>query len=544
MINNIALIPAAGRGTRMKSVTDKYPKVMIPHLGKPIIGHQIEYLIKEGFDKVVIVVGYQKDILMQYVIKNYADKIRILFANQDELDGLATAVLEGINVLNENDLLLSNLTIILGDILPQEEMPYFSGESFVCYKEVDDWQRWCMVEELHSGRLCFYDKSINKPNTNKALMGIYMFNDIDLLKESIEHIKEKNIRINGEFQLSSAMNIYNEHVNINLKKYEKFIDFGQAEDISAARKNVARYFNDIIIEDEIVTKKSTDQNKMYDESMWYQLAKDYLGNYLPEYYGMTDEGGGYKMSRIKLPSLQEQFVFGTLSRVEVYQLMIDLMNYFKDTKKYETKRPNLIKANQDMFINKTRERIKKIKNMFDEKYYVINGEIKENPIFTFERKIVPRLEEIIADDNYAAMIHGDLFFGNMMYDPKGEDGQRLKIIDPRGKYGEENRLMGDMRYDYAKLNHSISGYYDFIINGLYYLEDNGTVINYNFYDSEKQEEAQGLFEDLLSLSHMKKKDIDMITGILFLSMIPLHKENKNNQIIQFAQAIKFLELGA
>lgn len=544
MTKNIALIPAAGRGTRMKAVTDKYPKAMIPHLGKPIIGHQIDYLIKEGYDKVIIVVGYQKDILMQYVIKNYADKIRILFAIQDELDGLATAILEGINVLNDTDLALANLTILLGDILPQKEMPYFSGESFICYKEVDDWQRWCMVKELNSGRLHFYDKPIEQPKTNKALMGIYMFNNIDLLKESIEYIKEKDIRINGEFQLSSAMNLFNERANINLKKYENFIDFGQAEDISAARKNVARYFNNIKIEGEVVTKSSNDKDKMYDEAIWYHLMEDKIGKYLPKYFGMKiyEDKGSYKISRIKQPSLQEQFIFGTMTDGEWLSFFYELKKYFEQTELFDTIAPDLIEENKEMFINKTSKRIDQIRSMFDEKYYIINGEIKENPLFTFRSKIVPRLMEIINDNKYASLIHGDLFFGNMMFDAKEKD-EKLKIIDPRGRYGK-HRTMGDKRYDFAKLNHSINGYYDFIVNGLYYLENHNTVINYNFYDSEKQDTPKKIFELFCEENHISLRDIHFLTGILFLSMIPLHKENKNNQIMQFTQAIKFLELGA
>ena len=44
--------------------------------------------------------------------------------------------------------------------------------------------------------------------------------------------------------------------------------------------------------------------------------------------------------------------------------------------------------------------------------------------------------------------------------------ETLKILDPRGNFGIDG-VYGDIRYDIAKLMHSIIGRYDFIINDLF-----------------------------------------------------------------------------
>jgi len=55
MKNMIAVILAAGRGTRMKSDT---PKVMHALLGQPMISYVVDSVKKAGVDNIVIVTGF------------------------------------------------------------------------------------------------------------------------------------------------------------------------------------------------------------------------------------------------------------------------------------------------------------------------------------------------------------------------------------------------------------------------------------------------------------------------------------------------------
>lgn len=49
-----AMILAAGLGTRLRPLTNKKPKALMPVVNKPIIGWVIEYLKKHGFDQIVV----------------------------------------------------------------------------------------------------------------------------------------------------------------------------------------------------------------------------------------------------------------------------------------------------------------------------------------------------------------------------------------------------------------------------------------------------------------------------------------------------------
>lgn len=63
-----ALILAAGRGSRMKHMTDDNPKCLVELNGKPMLFHQIEALRAAGMTELGIVTGYRHDL-----IEGYAD---------------------------------------------------------------------------------------------------------------------------------------------------------------------------------------------------------------------------------------------------------------------------------------------------------------------------------------------------------------------------------------------------------------------------------------------------------------------------------------
>jgi L-glutamine-phosphate cytidylyltransferase len=58
-----AIILAAGRGSRMKSLTDGRPKCLIELRGKPLLEWQLRALRDAGIDEIAIVTGYRRELL-------------------------------------------------------------------------------------------------------------------------------------------------------------------------------------------------------------------------------------------------------------------------------------------------------------------------------------------------------------------------------------------------------------------------------------------------------------------------------------------------
>ena len=66
-----AIILAAGRGSRMKSLTIDQPKCLIAVNGKPLLEWQISALKAAGIDEIAIVTGYRRELLQSYGLKEF-----------------------------------------------------------------------------------------------------------------------------------------------------------------------------------------------------------------------------------------------------------------------------------------------------------------------------------------------------------------------------------------------------------------------------------------------------------------------------------------
>ncbi len=58
-----AIILAAGRGSRMKSLTEERPKCLVELAGKALLDWQLEALREAGVSEIAIVTGYKRELL-------------------------------------------------------------------------------------------------------------------------------------------------------------------------------------------------------------------------------------------------------------------------------------------------------------------------------------------------------------------------------------------------------------------------------------------------------------------------------------------------
>ncbi len=61
-----AVILAGGRGNRLRPLTDLMPKPMIPFHGKPFLEYLVELLRNQGFERVLLLLGYLPSVVQQY----------------------------------------------------------------------------------------------------------------------------------------------------------------------------------------------------------------------------------------------------------------------------------------------------------------------------------------------------------------------------------------------------------------------------------------------------------------------------------------------
>ena len=66
-----AIILAAGRGSRMKSLTDEQPKCLVELKGKALLDWQLVALREAGINQIAIVTGYKRELLVSRGLKEF-----------------------------------------------------------------------------------------------------------------------------------------------------------------------------------------------------------------------------------------------------------------------------------------------------------------------------------------------------------------------------------------------------------------------------------------------------------------------------------------
>ncbi len=86
-----AVILAAGKGTRMRDLTNAFPKPMLKVHGKPILEHILEGLKSVGIREVFIVTGFRADTIENHFGSGEKLGIRISYGRQVVQDGTGKA---------------------------------------------------------------------------------------------------------------------------------------------------------------------------------------------------------------------------------------------------------------------------------------------------------------------------------------------------------------------------------------------------------------------------------------------------------------------
>jgi len=87
-----AILLAAGQSKRMNG-ENKLTKEL---QGTPLIKHSVKNILDSYIDKLIIVLGYQKDVIKKLIDKN--EKIKFIF-NKDFENGMASSIKTGLNNL-------------------------------------------------------------------------------------------------------------------------------------------------------------------------------------------------------------------------------------------------------------------------------------------------------------------------------------------------------------------------------------------------------------------------------------------------------------
>lgn len=116
------MILAAGFGTRLRPLTDRMPKALVPVNGRPMIAHVIDKFIFYGINDILINAHYFADQVKDFINRsNYNAEIRVV--EENKIMGTGGGIFNMLNFISDDDFVVYNTDVIC-DVDLKELMSY------------------------------------------------------------------------------------------------------------------------------------------------------------------------------------------------------------------------------------------------------------------------------------------------------------------------------------------------------------------------------------------------------------------------------------
>ncbi|MCH7565009.1 MAG: NTP transferase domain-containing protein [Gemmatimonadetes bacterium] len=197
-----AIIPLAGKGTRLRPHTFATPKPLLRVGGRPVMSYILDDLQELGIEEMVFVVGYLRDVVREYIEDEYPD-ITGHYVVQEVQDGTAGALRLAAPYVDEEVLILFVDTLFDADLSLVRSLPEeWSG--VIWAKEVEDYQHFGVILTDETGAMTRIVEKPSEPVSRLANIGLYFIRDHKLLFEGIEHTLNSGPGPSGEYYLTDA----------------------------------------------------------------------------------------------------------------------------------------------------------------------------------------------------------------------------------------------------------------------------------------------------------------------------------------------------
>jgi UDP-N-acetylglucosamine diphosphorylase / glucose-1-phosphate thymidylyltransferase / UDP-N-acetylgalactosamine diphosphorylase / glucosamine-1-phosphate N-acetyltransferase / galactosamine-1-phosphate N-acetyltransferase len=236
-----AVVLAAGKGTRMGSVTDETPKPMLLVQGKPMLEHILDGLAVAGVENFFVVVGYRHQMIEQYFRGWQSSQTpdggaaNLHFQVQDPVDGTGSATRLAKEFAGNESFLLTYADILCdaseysrcGDTLHQKP----ETAAVLAVKAVDDpWQGAAVYEEQGRIRNIIEKPPKGTSSTHWNSAGFYAFRPI-----LFQYLDRLQPSARQEYELTSALDMMlHDSLELRISPIEgKWRDVGRPEDLLA-----------------------------------------------------------------------------------------------------------------------------------------------------------------------------------------------------------------------------------------------------------------------------------------------------------------------
>jgi NDP-sugar pyrophosphorylase family protein len=215
------VILAAGKGTRLRPLTETIPKPLVNVAGKPLLDHIVEAL-PSSVDEIILVTGYLEEQIKQHCGDVYMGR-KVTYVHQAVPEGTAKALWLCKDLLKGRFLFM-----FADDIHGKDDIARITSYSrgMLTY-QTETPEKFGIVVRHPDGTLAEMIEKPEHPPSNLASTGVMVL-DTNIFNFSIS--KEKN----GEFYLTDVIEEYAKSYPMAVVEQRLWIPIGYPEDIQKA----------------------------------------------------------------------------------------------------------------------------------------------------------------------------------------------------------------------------------------------------------------------------------------------------------------------
>jgi glucose-1-phosphate thymidylyltransferase len=221
----------AGRGSRLRPHTLTIPKPLIPIAGKPIVHRLVEDIagvLNQKIDEVAFIIheSFGKKVEEELIVIAHKLGARGTIYYQNEALGTGHAI------MCAKDSLIGPAVIAYADTLIRADFDLDkSADSVIWVKQVDQPEAFGVINLNENNEIM---ELVEKPKefvSDLAVIGIYYFKDVAVLKNELQLVLDNNIVHGGEYQI-------NDGIKQMMAKGMKFVPGKVDEWMDCGNKNV------------------------------------------------------------------------------------------------------------------------------------------------------------------------------------------------------------------------------------------------------------------------------------------------------------------
>ena len=435
----------------------------------------------------------------------------------------------------------------LGDTLVRDLPADAVGLDFASSAAADETQRWTLFK-AERGHITELSDKVYRPDPEgwRAFTGLWGFAEPARLRKLLE---EEHAADPAAGYYRALRRYVEGSPDYRFIETAQWIDCGHADNYYRARRRLIRprYFNTLGVGDNpaSVRKTSSNTRKLIDEVHWYLALPRELRYFVPAIHDYSTDplAPMIEMEFYGYPTLDDCFVYGRFDFDAWDKAFHRLFDVLAAASRYQVRAPDLRADLEEMYCTKTITRLRE--HLAQAGAQSLDPAVADNLAAASIRSVeqlILALPDLIERAGLLRaecfqVIHGDFCFSNILYDAKHG---LVKLIDPRGRFGRYE-IHGDVRYDLAKLSHSVLGHYDLILADQFRAAPGETRLSPQATRvSDYHATIGSIFRRHVARAGFDLRAVRLVEALLFLSMPPLHRDHPARQRVMWLRGLELL----